>query len=981
MEDRNEAGDANSLRPSNLQQTKMLKKSFFKVTNRGNVVKVSSEHYLRDDIPCGLHSCSTCKNPTDGILLHPEPNKNTRYAAAHVLLPDTNILLHHLDIIENAAFTDVILLQTVLDEVKNRSLPLYQKVRAMVNMHARRFFVFSNEHHRETYLAKQEGESDNDRNDRAIRKAAGWYAGHSSDALVCLLTNDRDNECLAVEQGIPSCSLSSYLAGIPGSEQLQDMLDSAMAASSFAGAEESLEYDEHLNPQMLAAGTKSGQYLQGVLRVSPYNPFEGTVSIDQPGVPHQSILIHGRMHMNRGINGDTVAVEMLPASEWTSTATDTAGDVDESIIAVEAMPEETKDIRPSGRIVGIVNRKTKGICASIDRKSIKDNVVRQAVLVVPMDRHLPRIRLVTRQANELRTQRIVVVIDDWPRNSRYPMGHYVKTLGEAGDKMTETEAILLEHDVGHEAFTPQVLSCLPTADWDLTDADLAEREDLRHLCICSVDPPGCTDIDDALHARVLESGNIEVGVHIADVTHFVPAGTPLDREAAARATTVYLVDRRIDMLPGLLGTDLCSLRSDANRLSFSCIWEVRPQDVSIVSTRFAKSIIRSRASLTYDQAQSRLDGPVREGDDQITTSLRILSTLAKGLKAHRIAAGSLTLASPEFRFSLDTETQNPVDVEMKELRDANSMVEEFMLLANISVARKIHEAYPDSALLRRHPNPPAENFEAINQALAPYGFKLDPSTSKALAASLDAAVVPEDPYFNRLVRIMTTRCMLQAVYFAGGTVTEDAFWHYGLACPIYTHFTSPIRRYADVIVHRQLAACLNTATTHFRDRLDPGTANELLEVIRNRQRVEDLASNINYRHRMAQQAQRSSVELFTHLYFRNRPPINEPAYVIKVMQNGFVVLIPHYGIEGLIHVGEECGLTHDMANSQFVKTESRVTAIRLFQRITVELKVEALEASQKQRLSITLVDPAVLVSSSDANSVAKKHKGADWHLQ
>lgn len=171
-------------------------------------------------------------------------------------------------------------------------------------------------------------------------------------------------------------------------------------------------------------------------------------------------------------------------------------------------------------------------------------------LFIPAERKIPKIRIETRQYDKLSMQRIIVVIDSWPRGSRYPLGHFVRSLGEIGDKETENEVLLLEHDVPHSKFSENVLKCLPTLPWEITEEDVCQRVDLRHIDICSVDPPGCTDIDDALHCRKLDNGNFEVGVHIADVSHFIRPGTALDKEAAHRATTVYLVGKRIDMVPG-----------------------------------------------------------------------------------------------------------------------------------------------------------------------------------------------------------------------------------------------------------------------------------------------------------------------------------------------------------------------------------------------------------------------------------------------
>jgi exosome complex exonuclease DIS3/RRP44 len=316
-----------------------------------------------------------------------------------------------------------------------------------------------------------------------------------------------------------------------------------------------------------------------------------------------------------------------------------------------------------------------------------------------MDRRIPRIRIRTRQAQKLIGQRIIVSIDAWERHSLYPRGHFVRSLGASGDKKTEVEVLLLEHDVPFQPFSAQVLSSLPREgdQWVVREEHLEGRKDFRDMTICSIDPPGCTDIDDALHCRLLPNGNYEAGVHIADVTHFVKPSTHMDKEASRRGTTVYLVDKRIDMLPSLLGTNLCSLRSNVDRLAFSVVWELTP-DAEIVDVYYTKSVIRSKASLTYAEAQARHDD--KNMNDDVTRSIRYLNILAKKLREKRQKAGSLTLASPEVRFHLEHESQDPVDLEMKELKETNALVEEFMLLANISVARKIYEKFPESAVLR-----------------------------------------------------------------------------------------------------------------------------------------------------------------------------------------------------------------------------------------------------------------------------------------
>lgn len=399
-----------------------------------------------------------------------------------------------------------------------------------------------------------------------------------------------------------------------------------------------------------------------------------------------------------------------------------------------------------------------------------------------------------------------------------------------------------------------------------------------------MDPPGCSDIDDALHSRHLTNGNIEVGVHIADVSHFIRPGNAMDKEAASRATTVYLVDKRIDMVPGLLSSNLCSLRGNEERFAFSCIWEI-DENANIIKTKFHKSVIKSKAALTYEEAQIIIDD--KNVNDDVAKSLRLLNKLAKILRKRRQENGALNLASPEIRFNVDRETLEPLDVQVKEMLETNSMVEEFMLLANCSVAERIEKEFPEYAMLRRHPTPPQTNFDPLIKAVRHQGFDINTESNKALADSLDRIVKDNNPYFNTMLRILATRCMLQAVYFISGTLTKPEFYHYGLAAPIYTHFTSPIRRYADIIVHRLLAAYIG-ADSPYSELLDK-TKNSLL------------CNNLNYRNRMAQYAGRASVALNTHLFFRHKTE-EVDGYVLFVRKNALQILVPKYGLEGTIYL-------------------------------------------------------------------------------
>ncbi|XP_073058119.1 exosome complex exonuclease RRP44 homolog A-like [Primulina eburnea] len=875
-------------------------KSFVKKTKQGKVVKVVREHYLRDDIYCGAPFCKVCDISTARF----------NSTASTILIVDTNVVLHQIDLLENPALDDVVILSIVLEEVKNKNLAVYNRLRALCSNSQRRFFVFSNEYHKDTFVKIETGETPNDRNDRAIRVAAQWYQNHLGNSVrVLLITNDKDNKSKAIKDGINAETVESYVKSL-GHPALLDLIaqplteDAAMEdVEDLRPAKRKIIYPEHKPMSEITSGLHCGIYHQGKLRVNRYNPFEAYVGSESIG---DEIIIYGRTNMNRAFDGDIVVVELLPQDQWhdeksLAIANDEEEEEDDvhlapvsaddaprvtNISQVSVGDKNAMQTRPSGRVVGIIKRNWHSYCGSLNPMPMPagDGGIAHA-LFVSKDRRVPKIRVQTRQLGNLLDKRIIVAVDSWDRLSRYPSGHYIRTVGEIGDRDTESEVVLIENDVDARPFSSQVLACLPPLPWSVSEEDVANpiRLDLRDLRVFSVDPPGCRDIDDALHCTLLPSGNFEVGVHIADVTNFVHPGTPLDYEASQRGTSVYLVERRIDMLPKPLTEDICSLRADVERLAFSVIWEMTPE-AEIISTKFTKAIIKSCAALSYVEAQARMDDSRLV--DPLTTDLRNMNALAKIMRRKRVERGALTLASAEVKFQIDTETHDPLDIGMYQIREANQMIEEYMLAANISVAKKILEHFPHTALLRRHPEPTKEMLEPLIRTAAAVGLYLDVSSSKALADSLDCAV-GDDPYFNKLIRILATRCMTQAVYFCSGDLSPPEFAHYGLAAPLYTHFTSPIRRYADVMVHRLLAASLGI----FR----------LPDVFQDRSWLTAVADNLNYRHRNAQMASRSSVELHTLIYFRKRPTDTE-ARIVKIRSNGFIVFVPKYGIEGPVYM-------------------------------------------------------------------------------
>lgn len=747
-------------------------------------------------------------------------------------------------------------------------------------------------------------------------------------------------------------------AGALAQKQQQQQL-----ANPTASEDTKFQYPKHLTPEDVKIGVEDGRLLIGRFQANRDNNLEGIVPVSIDG-EDVHVLIQGRESLNRAIHDDEVAIELLPKSEWKSkydivlpsNADDEAAE-DEFIDETHQLQfmDRSSHLRPTGKVVAIIKRVWRqytGILMRHKTPSLGRAVTTTRCLFRPGDRRIPIIRIETRQYETLKDQQLLVAIDSWPRASRYPQGHYVKSLGNIGDKDTENYVLLLEHDVPHHCFTDAVLSCLPAegSNWQIPEEELRSRDDLRSIMVCSVDPPGCTDIDDALHYRDIDHNICEVGVHIADVSYFVKSDTPMDHEAANRGTTVYLSDKRIDMIPGLLSSNLCSLIENQDRLAFSVIWKIRKNDAQILDVKFSRSIISSKASLTYEKAQEMIDDRSNKGP--INLNLRGLNNLAKKLKARRLERGALVLArADEIRFvEIESETHDrdaSLEIQHKRMVETNSMVEEFMLLANISVANKLLEVYPDLALLRRHPKPSKANFEDLVESAKVKGFEIQPDDGKTLSKSLDKARIESDYYFNLMLRMIATRCMTPAGYFCSGYLDPKviSFTHFGLAADLYTHFTSPIRRYADLLVHRLLASAIDSKL------LDKN--------LRSKDKIQVMCDQINYRHRMAQLASRASARLHTVLYIKSKRELFEDAYVFFVRQNALQILVPAIAYEYTYFLQPGDDWHYNVDEKTQTHIQSSIT-LRQFDKLKVHVSISKKDDLRfSDKIQVKIINPPI----------------------
>lgn len=415
---------------------------------------------------------------------------------------------------------------------------------------------------------------------------------------------------------------------------------------------------------------------------------------------------------------------------------------------------------------------------------------------------------------------LVVEVTSWSHDQ--PKGKIVSIIGEKGKLDTENAAILIQHNLDPQPFSQEIIDQVPTEPFTIPESEFVYREDLRKTCIFSIDPETARDLDDALSCTVLPNGNLEIGVHISDVSYFLKENSELDEIVKGKATTIYLVDKVYHMLPLPLCL-LCSLLPGADKMAYSVFWEIDGETSEIFKTRFTRSVLNSCAKLSYDHAQmvidsedqdwSKLENEFPEIHNGFTVGdvaevILKLQKLAVIMRDKRKANGALKIDQPKIAFKFDKDDQRmeaPVDFFKYCIKDSNRLIEEFMLLANISVAKFIYEKFPEISLLRQHDPPNEGGMKKLVKTLQKQGVVLDTSSSAALSASMENVIASakEKSGMNAVLNLLVSKTMSRARYFCSSSALDEKdFWHYALSIPIYTHFTSPIRRYADVLVHR-----------------------------------------------------------------------------------------------------------------------------------------------------------------------------------
>jgi len=565
-------------------------------------------------------------------------------------------------------------------------------------------------------------------------------------------------------------------------------------------------------------------------------------------------------HLNKALNGDEVEVYIY---------------------------RERRSKKHEGEIVKIITRKTEEFVGVIEIQKKFAFVHTSVSNKMYTDVFVPLKKIGDAEDGD----KVIVKLEDWPEKADSPFGRVTKVLGKPGEHNTEIHSILAEYGLPYD-FPHEVEEYANNIDTSIKESEIKKRRDMRDILTYTIDPKDAKDFDDALSFQKLENGNYEIGIHIADVSHYLVPGTILDDEAYDRATSVYLVDRVVPMLPEILSNGACSLRPNEEKYTFSAVFEIDPETSKIKNQWFGRTVTYSDARFAYEEAQAIIDtrstiipaevsltGKEYTVSEELKEATLELDRLAKIMRRQRMKDGAISFDKVEVKFSLD-EDANPTGVFFKTSKDANKLIEEFMLLANRKVSEFIGKQAPKKTFVYRiHDEPDDEKLASLEKVVGNFGYKLNLRDRKSTTASLNKLLVDVNGKKEQnMVDTLAIRTMSKAVY------STENIGHYGLAFDYYSHFTSPIRRYPDVMVHRLLQ--------HYLDGGKAVSQEEYEEKCKHSSNMEQLATK----------SERDSIKYMQVKYMQDHEDQEFLGVISGVTEWGIYVEIIENKCEGMVRL-------------------------------------------------------------------------------